>query len=244
MRSDKLIIAATDLLVKFDVGRTAQTAALRVLVKDATDEEGVISDVRAQEESLLGRGAGERDQHIGNIFVGAVVRPGESVFWRIDLVRALQLIRARKSFEQRADIIAKFAIANAGLLQDVACENIKIELGRDVEMARIGKNGLDQARMIENRVAGFRVTKKIDQGNATAARASEGADNKIEIRSGETCPTICPNHRTFRSPALTMPQPTLFEATFISVRRVSQERPVGVMIPTLGADLQMIVLAS
>ncbi|HTD02125.1 MAG TPA: hypothetical protein VK637_08255 [Chthoniobacterales bacterium] len=41
-----------------------------------------------------------------------------------------------------------------------------------------------------------------------------------------------------------MPQPTLFEATFISVRRVSQERPVGVMIPTLGADLQMIVLAS
>jgi hypothetical protein len=41
-----------------------------------------------------------------------------------------------------------------------------------------------------------------------------------------------------------MPQPTLFEATFISVRSVSQERPVGVMIPTLGADLQMVVLAS
>jgi hypothetical protein len=41
-----------------------------------------------------------------------------------------------------------------------------------------------------------------------------------------------------------MPQPTLFEARFISVRLVSQERPVGVMIPTLGTDLQMIVLAS
>ncbi len=72
--------------------------------------------MRAQKKRLLGRGAGERDQHIGNIFVGAVVHPGESVLWRIDLVRALQLIRARKSFEQRADVIAKFAIANAGLL--------------------------------------------------------------------------------------------------------------------------------
>jgi len=205
---------------------------------------GVISNVRAQKKRLLGRGAGERDQHVGNIFVGAVVRPGESVLWRIDLVRALQLIRARKSFEQRADVIAKFAIANAGLLQDVPGENIKIELGRDVEMARIGKNGLDQARMIENRVAGFRVTEKIDQGNAIAARACESADNKIEIRGGETCPTICPNHRSFRSPALTMPQPTLFEATFISVRPVSQERPVRATVPTLGADLQMVVLAS
>ncbi len=184
MRSDKLIIAATDLLVKFDVGRPAKTAALGVLVKDATDEEGVISNVRAQKKRLLGRGAGERDQRIGNIFVGAVVRPGESVLWRIDLVRALQLIRARKSFEQRADVIAKFAIANAGLPQDVPGENIKIELGRDVEMARIGKNGLDQARMIENRVAGFRVTEKINQGNAIAARACESADNKIEIRGG------------------------------------------------------------
>jgi hypothetical protein len=41
-----------------------------------------------------------------------------------------------------------------------------------------------------------------------------------------------------------MPQPTLFEATFISVRLVSQERPVDAIIPKLGADLQMIVLAS
>src|SRR2546425_12870157 len=111
-------------------------------------------------------------------------------------------------------------------------------------MSRVGKNGFNQTRMVENGIARFGVAQKIDQGNAVAARAREGADDEIEIRGGETCPTICPNHRTLRSPALTMPQPTLFEATFISVRRVSQERPVGVMIPTLGADLQMIVLAS
>jgi hypothetical protein len=41
-----------------------------------------------------------------------------------------------------------------------------------------------------------------------------------------------------------MPQPTLFEATFISVRLVSQEGLVGVVFSTLGADLQMVVLAS
>src|ERR1700719_500880 len=111
-------------------------------------------------------------------------------------------------------------------------------------MSRIGKNGLDQARMIENRIACFRVTEKIDQRNAVSARARESANDKIEISGGETCPTICPNHRSLRSPALTMPQPTLFEATFISVRLISQERPVDAIIPKLGADLQMIVLAS
>jgi hypothetical protein len=75
----------------------------------------------------------------------------------------LELIRARKSFEQRSDIIAKFTIADAGLLQDVSGENIKIELGRDVEMSRVGKNRFDQARMIENGIARFGVAQKIDQ---------------------------------------------------------------------------------
>ena len=224
VRSDKLIIAATNLFVKFDIGRAAKTAALRVLVKDAADEERVISNVCAEQERLLRRGAGERDKHIGNVFAGAIVRPGESVLWRIDLVRALQLVRARESFEQRANIIAKFAIADPGLLQDVPGQDVKVKLRRDVEMSRIGKNGLDQARMIENGVARCRVAQQIDQRNAVAARAAKCADNKIEIRGGETCPTICPNHRTFRSPALTMPQPTLFEATCISVGAVSQER--------------------
>jgi hypothetical protein len=41
-----------------------------------------------------------------------------------------------------------------------------------------------------------------------------------------------------------MPQPTLFEATFISVRVVRQERPAREMISKLPADLQMIVVAS
>ncbi|MEY2556054.1 MAG: hypothetical protein QOF93_1198, partial [Verrucomicrobiota bacterium] len=45
VRSNQLIIAATDLLIKFDIGRTAKTPALRVLVKDATDKERIISDM-------------------------------------------------------------------------------------------------------------------------------------------------------------------------------------------------------
>src|SRR5437588_12951368 len=111
-------------------------------------------------------------------------------------------------------------------------------------MSRVRKNGLDQPRMIENGVTRFRVTEKIDQRKAVAAGVGEVADDEIEVRGGKSCPTICPNHRTLRSPALTMPQPTLFEATFISVRVVSQESLVCATIPKLGADLQMIALAS
>jgi hypothetical protein len=41
-----------------------------------------------------------------------------------------------------------------------------------------------------------------------------------------------------------MPQPTLFEATFISVRLVSQERLALAVISKLCGDLQMRVVAS
>jgi hypothetical protein len=176
----------------------------------------------------------DSDQHVGNVFVRAIV----------DLVRALQLVRARKSFEERADIIAKFTIADAGLLQNVSGEDVKIKLGRDVEMSRIGENGFNQSRMVENRVARFRIAQKIDQGNAVVPRAGEGADDKIKISGGKPCPTICPNHRAFRSRALTMPQPSLFEATFISVGAVSQELLVGATMSKLRADLQSDAVAS
>src|SRR5207244_12560275 len=71
MGSDELIIGATDLLIKFDVRRAPQTAPVRVLVKNAADEERIISDVGAQQECLLWRRAGERDEHIGDVFVRA-----------------------------------------------------------------------------------------------------------------------------------------------------------------------------
>src|SRR5256714_8898056 len=70
MRSDQLIVTATDLLIKFEVGRTPKAAALSVLVKNAADEKRVISNMRSKQESLLGGGPGQRDQHIGNIFGG------------------------------------------------------------------------------------------------------------------------------------------------------------------------------
>ena len=133
VRSDKLIVGATNLFVKFDIRRTAQTAPLSVLAKNAANKEGIIPDVRPEKKSLLGRRSGERDEHVGNVFVGAVV----------DLVRALQLVRARKSFEKRTDVIAKFTIADAGLLEDVSGEDVKIKLRRNVQMAGVGKNRFD-----------------------------------------------------------------------------------------------------
>ena len=67
MGSDELKIGPADLLVKFEIGRAASAAALRVLVKNAADEERIISDVRAKQECLFRRGTGQRDQHVGNV---------------------------------------------------------------------------------------------------------------------------------------------------------------------------------
>ena len=74
-----MIISAADLLVEIDVGCAAQTAALRVLMKDPADKERIIAGVRAEQERLLRSRAGERDEHVGNIFAPVTV----------DLVRRL-----------------------------------------------------------------------------------------------------------------------------------------------------------
>src|ERR1051325_3479753 len=49
--------------------------------------------------------------------------------------------------------------------------------------------------MIENRIAAFGITEKIDQGNVVALRTSKSANDEIEVRRRESLPTIRPDHR-------------------------------------------------
>jgi len=101
---------------------------LRVLMKNAADEKRVVADVRPQQKRLLWSCAGQRDEHVRDILVSASVV----------LLRHLQSIRARKSFEQRRHVIAKFAVADPALLQNVPGQNIKIKLRRNPEVSAIG----------------------------------------------------------------------------------------------------------
>src|SRR5436305_14805134 len=96
-------------------------------MKNAADEKGVIANVCTKQKRLLGSRAGHGDEHIRNILLSAM----------IDLVRHLQPVRARKSFKQRCDVIAKFAVADPALLQNVPGQNIKIKLRRYPEMFAI-----------------------------------------------------------------------------------------------------------
>jgi hypothetical protein len=64
-----------------------------------------------------------------------------------------------------------------------------------MQVRGVGKNGLDQSRMIEDGIAHFGVAQKIDQRNLVRSRAGERAHDEIEIRSGEPRPTIRPDHR-------------------------------------------------
>jgi len=116
-----LKVRATDLLVKFNVGSAPQTAALSRDrgVKNSADEQRIIADVRPKQERLLGSGARERDQDIGDVLLREMM----------GLVRNLQPARVRKTFEQGRDIIAKLSIADSALLQNVASEHVEIKLG-------------------------------------------------------------------------------------------------------------------
>src|SRR5438445_12943018 len=128
--SYKLVVAAADLLVKPNVGRPPQAAPLGVFVKDSTDKKRIIADVSAEQKCLFRCGAGKGNQHVGDIFMRAI----------LDLIRRMQLVRARKCFQERADIITQFTVADSGLLQNITCQNVKIELGGNAKMPGVGKD--------------------------------------------------------------------------------------------------------
>src|SRR5438093_13750614 len=96
-------------------------------MKNAGDEKRVIANMCTKQKRLFGGRAGQGDKHIGNILLSAI----------IDLVRHLQLVRARKSFQQRSDIITELAIANPALLQNMPGQNVKIKLRRYPQMPAV-----------------------------------------------------------------------------------------------------------
>ncbi len=58
VRSDKLEIGPADFLVELQVGRAPPAAVLGVFVKDSANEKRVVTDMRPEEKTLLGAGAG------------------------------------------------------------------------------------------------------------------------------------------------------------------------------------------
>ena len=71
VRRDELIICSPDLLVKGEVRSPATAAVLRVFVKDTGKKEGIIANVRAEQESLFRSRVGECDQHIGDVLASS-----------------------------------------------------------------------------------------------------------------------------------------------------------------------------
>jgi hypothetical protein len=133
--------------------RAAQASAMRVFVEDAAQKEGIISDVRAQEKTLLVRRMRQRDEHVGNILPAAI--SGD--------VRRAHSIRARKRFQQRSNVIAKLSIVNPCPFQDVPGQDVEIKFGRDGKMFRAGENRIHQPRIVQDGIARFRITQQINQ---------------------------------------------------------------------------------
>ena len=187
MRRNKLIVRPAYLLVKFDVRSATQAAPLRILVKNSADKKGVIANMRPKQKRLLRSGATQRDQDIGNVLFGQMMC----------LLGNLHPARVRKCFQQRRDVIAKLPVPDTALLQDVASEYIKVKLGRDVQLAAVIQNSVDQPRMIENGIARFDVAQQIDKRNLVGLRTRQRAHDEVEIGCGKPRPTIRSDHRDF-----------------------------------------------
>ena len=75
-------------------------------MKNAADEKGIIANVSTEQKRLVGRDALQRNQHVGDVLLDRIG----------GRVRRAQTTRARKCFQERTHVIAKFAIADSGLL--------------------------------------------------------------------------------------------------------------------------------
>jgi hypothetical protein len=70
------------------------------------------------------------------------------------------MIFARENFKQRRDIIAKLAVADPPLLEDVPGQNVKIKLGRYPKMPAVTQDRVDQSRMVEDGIARFDIAQR------------------------------------------------------------------------------------
>jgi len=111
------------------------------------------------------------------------------------LVRSAEAAGVGKRFQQGSHVITKLPIRNPNVAEDMPGQDVKIEMGRDLEVAGPGKDGLDEARIIENRIAGFDIGEKVDERNLIGLGPGKSANNKVEIGRRKAFPTIRPDHR-------------------------------------------------
>src|SRR6476620_8851174 len=97
------------------------------------------------------------------------------------LLGNLEPTRMRKRFQQRRNVIAKLSVPDSALLQDVASEHVKIKLRRDVQLAAVIQNSINQPRMIENGIASFDIAQQIDKRNLVGLRTRQRAHDEVEI---------------------------------------------------------------
>ena len=100
-----------------------------------------------------------------------------------------------KRFQERSNVITDLAIGYADVTEDVPGQDVKVKMRRDLEMAGSGKDGLNQARIIENRIAGFGIGQEVDERDTIGLRPGQSADDKVEIGRRKAFPTIRPDHR-------------------------------------------------
>ena len=103
----------------------------------------------------------------------------------------------RKCFQQRRNVIAKLPVPDSALLQHVPSEHVKVELRRDVQLAAVVQNSVDQPRMIQNGIARFDIAQQIDKRNLVGLRTRQRAHDEVEIGCGKPRPTIRSDHRGF-----------------------------------------------
>src|SRR5439155_16027295 len=113
----------------------------------------IIAKLGTQQKRLIWSGAIQRDQDIGNVLFGQMMR----------LIGDLQSACVGKCFQQRRDVIAKLAVADSALLQDVASEHIKVKLRRNPKMSVLVQNSVNQPRVIQNGIARFDIAQQIDK---------------------------------------------------------------------------------
>src|ERR1044071_3648657 len=99
-------------------------------------------------------------------------------------------MRTGEIFQQRNHDNAQPAISNSSVAQDIARQNIKVELRGNSQLSVVAENGLDETRRIKDGIAGLGIGQKVDQGKGFGLGTRESADNKIEIRCGKPRRTI------------------------------------------------------
>ena len=179
------VMRAAQFLVIFQIRKTARLRPeTDVPGKNAGEEQRVIADVRAQQETGAVIGLLQRRHHFKEI-IERIGLAGQHAFGARGFGKRGQDFR---------DVIRDGAVAEVGAFEDMPHEHVEIEPAGNAETTAAFEQRVEEVFVVEDQIAGIFIGEQLDETGGISPFGAENFEDEFDVLRGELHPAVGLNH--------------------------------------------------